>query len=266
MTEIISEYYVWLSSLANWLTFPISNLANSINIPLVSALLFGLIGATAPCQLSTNVAALAYLSRQVDTPGRMWGQTAAFVAGKVTVYLLIGSVVVGLGLQFSQLTQTAVPVAVVARRALGPLLVLVGLLMLGLFSSRLALGGRSFGYAQDKLSAWLDAKARSKQGLLPAYLMGAAFSFTFCPTLFWLFFGLTIPLAIASPGGLLFPGVFALGTAVPVLGLAALLASGVVNVRHFVKRFKAADVWLQRVVGIVFVLIGINEIVLYWLI
>jgi cytochrome c biogenesis protein CcdA len=50
----------------------------------------------------------------------------------------------------------------------------------------------------------------------------------------------------------LFPGVFAVGTAVPVLVLAALLTSGSVHVRQVVNRFKAADVWLQRVVGIVF--------------
>lgn len=256
MAEIISEYYAWLSSLANWLAQPIGSLADSINLPLVSALLFGLIGATAPCQLSTNVAALAYLSRRVDDPRRMWSQTAAFVAGKMTVYLLIGGLVVGLGWQFSQLTQTAVPVAVVARRALGPLLVLVGLVMLGVLKLHLSLGGR--------LSVWLEEKAKERRGLLPAYLLGVAFSFTFCPTLFWLFFGLTIPLAMASPGGLFFPGVFALGTALPVLGLAGLLASGTVNVRHFVKRLKAADVWLQRLVGVVFVLIGLNEIVLYW--
>ena len=258
MAEIIGQYYAWLSGLANWLTLPISNLADSINVPLVSALLFGLIGATAPCQLSTNVAALAYLSRRVDDPRRMWGQTAAFVAGKVTVYLLLGGLVVGLGLQFSQLAQTAVPGAVLARRALGPLLVIVGLLMLGLFKLRLSVGSR--------FSAWLEEKAKGRHGFLPAYLLGAAFSLTFCPTLFWLFFGLTIPLAIASPGGLLFSGVFAVGTALPVLGLAALLASGTVNVRQWVRRFKAADVWLQRVVGVVFMLIGLNEIVLYWFI
>lgn len=52
----------------------------------------------------------------------------------------------------------------------------------------------------------------------------------------------------------------------PVLILAALLTSGFVNVRQLVKRFKAADVWLQRVVGIVFILIGVNEVILYWLI
>jgi len=257
MAQIISQYYAWLSGLANLLTMPISNLADAINIPLASALLFGLIGATAPCQLSTNVATLAFLSRGMANSRRVWAQTLAFVAGKVTVYLLVGGVIVALGLQLNQLSGAAIPIVIIARRALGPLLIIVGLFMLGLLNFRLSLG--------DRFSVWLEEKVGRRRGLLPAYLLGVAFSFTFCPTLFWLFFGLTIPLAIASPGGLLFPGVFAIGTALPVLGLAALLASGMVNVRQFVNRFKAADAWLQRIVGGLFILIGLHEIVLYWL-
>ncbi len=258
MQQFILEWYRVLSGLFNVLASPIRGLADAINLPLVSALLFGLLGTTAPCQLSTNVAALAFLSRGVGDRRRIWGQTLAFVAGKVTVYLLVGGVVVALGLQLNQIGEKVIPVVVVARRALGPLLIVVGLLMLGLLSSRLSLGGR--------FSSWLNEKVGRRQGVIPAYLLGVAFSFTFCPTLFWLFFGLTIPLAIASPGGVVFPGVFAIGTVLPVLGLAVLLASGKVNVGQFVKHFKAANVWIQRGVGVVFILIGINEIVLYWLI
>lgn len=258
MEEIIGQYYTWLSSLAGWFTLPLSNLADSINIPLVSVLLFGLIGATAPCQLSGSVATLAFLSRDVTDSRRVWTQALAFVAGKVTVYLLLGGIIVLLGLQINQLSRTAIPVVVFARRALGPLLIGVGLLMLGLFQGYLSFGSR--------FSLWLQTRVGQRQGVLPAYLLGVAFSFTFCPTLFWLFFGLTIPLAIASPGGLLLPGVFAIGTALPVLGLAGLLASGTVNMGQFVKHFKAADLWVQRLVGIVFILIGLNETLLYWFI
>lgn len=258
MGEIINQYYAWLSSLAGWLTFPLSNLANSLNIPLASALLFGLIGATAPCQLSGSLATLALLSRDLADSRRVWVRALAYVAGKVTVYLLVGGTIVLLGWQLNQLSQTAIPVIVFARRAMGPLLIGVGLLMMGLLQARVSLGGR--------VSTWLQAKVGQQPGVLPAYLLGVALSFTFCPTLFWLFFGLTLPLAITSPGGVLLPGVFAVGTALPVLGLAGLLASNGVNVGQFVKRFKVADIWLQHAVGIIFVLVGLNETLLYWFI
>ena len=256
MQEIIIQYYTWLSGLTSWLVLPLRDLAEAINLPLVSALLFGLIGATAPCQLSTNAVALAFVSRKAIQPGKIWGQMAAFMAGKITVYLLVGGAMVLLGLQIYQISPTAIPVVVIARRALGPLLILVGLFMAGVLNLPGSIDGR--------LAGWFEAKARGKQGLLPAYLLGVAFSFTFCPTLFWLFFGLTIPLAIASTGGLLFPGVFAVGTALPLLGLAALVASGTVNMGTFLQRFKAADQWIQRIVGGIFILVGLHEIVLYW--
>jgi cytochrome c-type biogenesis protein len=258
MSDLILQYYTWLSGLFNSAAPSIRGLADIINLPLVSALLFGLMGTLAPCQISTNVAALAFLSRDINDPRRIWGQTLAFIAGKLTVYLLVGGLVVALSLQLNQISEAVIPVVVVARRALGPLLIVVGLLMLGLLKLPLSVGGR--------FSTWLEGRVGQRQGFIPAYLLGVAFSFTFCPTLFWLFFGLTIPLAIASPGGVLFPGVFAVGTALPVLGLAALIASGRVNVGRFVKRFKAASVWVQRGVGVIFVVVGIHEVILYWLI
>ena len=129
--------------------------------------------------------------------------------------------------------------------------------MLGVLQSRLAIG--------DRLSSWLEEKARRQNGIVPSYLLGAAFAFAFCPTLFWLFFGLTIPLAITSTGGIIFPSIFAIGTALPVLGLAWLMTSGAVNMSQFIARFKAADVWIQRVAGIIFLLVGLNEIILYWI-
>lgn len=258
MSDFILQYYNWLSGVFNSVAPSIRGLADTINLPLVSVLLFGLMGTLAPCQLSTNVAALAFLSRDASDSRRLWGQIAAFISGKVTVYLLVGGLMVVLSLQMNQVSETVIPVVVVARRALGPLLIVVGLFMLRLVKLPLSLGGR--------FSAWLEGKVGQRQGMIPAYLLGVAFSFTFCPTLFWLFFGLTIPLAIASPGGVVFPGVFAFGTALPVLGLAAVIASGRVNVGQFVKRFKAANVWVQRVVGVVFIVIGIHEVILYWLI
>lgn len=258
MSDLVLEYFAWLSGLLAPVTLALRGLANDINLPLVSALLFGLMGTTAPCQLSTNVAALAFLSRNVNNPRRLWWHTLAYVAGKLTVYMLVGGLLVLFSLKLGEVSETVIPVVVFARRALGPLLIVVGLLMLGVFKARLSVGAR--------LSRWLEEQAARRQGLAPAYLLGMAFSFAFCPTLFVLFFGLTIPLAIASPGGIVFPGVFAIGSALPVLAIAGLLASGSDHVGRFIRGVKSANRRLQRMAAVLFVIVGIHETILYWLI
>ena len=253
----MQQYYYWLSTFSRVLSQPLGDLADQINVPFVSALTFGLLGAFAPCQLSTGVAALSFLARRAGEPRRLWAQTLAFLAGKVTVYLLIGSGIVLTGLQFAEISGSAVPLASLARKLLGPLLILVGLFLIGLLKLRFSMGGQ--------ITARIEQRLGGQTGVVPAYLLGVAFAFTFCPTLFWLFFGLTIPLALASPGGVVLPGVFAIGTTLPLLGFAVLLTAGIVNLRALIHRARSFDAWAQRVVGILFVIIGINEVILYWL-
>jgi cytochrome c-type biogenesis protein len=257
MREIALEYYRLMSSISVLFSTPIRNLADAINLPAISVLLFGILGATAPCQLSTSIAAFAFLSRNVDNPRNLKFQTLAYVLGRVTVYVIVGGVLVALGLQLNQINQTAIPIVVAARKVFGPLLIIVGLFMFGSLSLRFSIG--------DKMSAWLYAKVGKRKGLIPSYLLGIAFSFTFCPTLFWLFFGLTIPLAIASPGGIVFPAIFAAGTVLPLLTV-AFLSLYVLSNRQLIQRASRASVWIKRIAGIVFILVGINEMILYWLI
>lgn len=99
-----------------------------------------------------------------------------------------------------------------------------------------------------------------------SFLLGIAFSFAACPTLFVLFFGTLIPLALSSFGGVMFPAIFAIGTIVPLMLFVALVAFGAQSVTPFVKQLRSADVWVSRFAAIVFILVGINETrsVLYW--
>lgn len=247
------QYYALLSSLANWLNAPIADLGDRIGIPLVTALLLGLLGATSPCQLTTNVSALAYVSRRARHPALAWRSAFAYLLGKVLVYTVVGGAVILLGLQ---LQQTAVPVVIVARKALGPLLVAFGLLLLGVIRPSLVVGQR--------LSDWVAARAE-REGSGDSFLLGVAFAFAFCPTLFLLFFGLLIPLALQSRGGLFFPGVFAIGTTIPLLLLLALFGLGLQGARGLLAKAKRLDLYLRRGAGFVFLLAGLNEILLYWL-
>ncbi len=250
----VAEWYGLLSLPTSTLSEPIGGLADRLNIPLLSALIFGLLGALSPCQLSTNVAAFAYTTRRADRPAEVAASASAYLVGKILVYTLIGIAAVALG---AQLQQASIPVIVAARKLLGPVLLIMGFAMLGGIRLRVSVG--------DSASGWLQQRAAGG-GVLGAFLLGMAFAFAFCPTLFWLFFGLTLPLAIASPLGFVYPAVFALGTTLPLLAFAILAAGAGATRAQFVRQTKAVSRPVQWIVGVVFILVGLNEIILYWLI
>ncbi|MDP3940654.1 MAG: sulfite exporter TauE/SafE family protein, partial [Deltaproteobacteria bacterium] len=143
MAEIVIAWYSWLSGLTQGPILVIQDWIEGSSVPLVSALLFGLIGATSPCQLTTNLGALAFSASRAGT-APVLGASLAYVAGKVLVYSVVGGLAVVLGLQ---LQGASIPVVLVARKLLGPLMLLVGVGLLGLI--RLP-GGFGLG-----LSRWL---------------------------------------------------------------------------------------------------------------
>ncbi|MBI4013219.1 MAG: sulfite exporter TauE/SafE family protein [Candidatus Rokubacteria bacterium] len=251
MIELLRGWYGVLGQLSAPLGESLGRWAGAGQMPIVSALLFGLIGASAPCQLTTNLSAIAYVSRRAGE-GRPWVEALAYTLGKALVYTVIGAAAIGLGLR---LQEAAVPVVVVARRVLGPLLIVLGLVFLGLVRLRLSVGGR--------LAAAIQRRAAPGR-VRGAFLMGAAFAFAFCPTLFLLFFGLTIPLGLTSGAGLLIPAVFALGTAVPLLAWTALLATGRGLVEVDPPRLTRLHAAASRVAGVVFLLAGLNDTLVYW--
>jgi sulfite exporter TauE/SafE len=249
--EFMREWYIFLSRLSTTLGEPLNQLAGRVELPLVSALLFGLLGATAPCQLTTNLSAIAYVSRRLGV-GKPWLEAVSYTLGKVLVYTAVGGAVIGLGLQIQAST---IPVVVVARKLLGPILIVVGLVFLGLLNPRLALGQRLAGALQDRIS---------NRGAWGAFLMGVVFSFAFCPTLFLLFFGLTIPLGLRSTAGLLVPGLFAVGTALPLLAYAGLVGAGSSLAGAYAQRLSRSHSTVRRIAGAIFILAGINDTLTYW--
>ncbi len=248
--ELMRSWYLVLSRLSAALTVPVSDLADRIELPLLTVLLFGVVGAMAPCQLTTNLSAMAYVGSRAGE-GRPWRETLAYLAGKALVYTLVGAAVFAVG---RELQAAAIPVAMAARKALGPLMILIGLGLLGLYRLRGSLGGR--------LSAWLRTRA-PQRGAWGAFLLGVAFAGSFCPTLFWLFFGLTIPLALRSAAGWSFPAVFAAGTTLPLVAFAGLLALGR-EAGGLVERLQRSHGLVHRMAGVVIILAGINDTLTYW--
>jgi len=251
VTELILAWYGWLSRLAQGPVFWIDAWIQAVNVPMISALLFGLIGATAPCQLTTNLSALAFSARQANRAGPLT-TSVAYVLGKVLVYSVVGALVVLLGVR---LQAASIPVVVAARTALGPLMLLAGLGMLGAIPLRGGIGQRW----SRRLGARLP-----RDGGAAAFFLGVGFSFAFCPTLSWLFFGLTLPLALQSPAGWTFPALFAVGTGLPLLIVAGVVALGLGAVETLAGRIGAIHRVLGRLAGVVFLLAGLHDTLVYW--
>ncbi len=245
------QWYQFLSRLNEAAVGPLDGLIQTINVPMASALLFGLLGATSPCQLTTGLSAMAFVSRQ-GGEGRALREAVAYVGGKVVVYSLAGGAVILAGMP---LQAAAIPVVVAARKILGPLMLVLGLGLLGFIRLRGSLGAGFVERIQGRLQG---------RGVLGALLLGVVFSFAFCPTLFLLFFGLTVPLALQSPVGWAFPALFALGTGLPLLAFAGLFAAGSDLAQGWMRRVGGMHRVAARLAGIVFILAGLNDTLTYW--
>lgn len=250
LRELSLTWYAWLSRLGAELTQPLQGLAYRADLPALSALALGVIGSMAPCQMSANVAAIAYASgRAAAGPRGVLRTAVAYLAGKIAVYAGLGGAAIGLGYGLPA------PALGMVRRLVGPAMILLGLSMLGLvrlhFSPGTALAGRVLRRLPDR-------------GAAGAFLLGAGYSLAFCPTMALLFFGLLVPLGIRSQGGLALPAFFAAGTALPLLSYCAFLSLGLGARRDWLEGTRRLDRYVRAVAGTAFVVLGVNDTLLYW--
>ncbi|MCX6020782.1 MAG: sulfite exporter TauE/SafE family protein [Chloroflexi bacterium] len=167
------------------------------------------------------------------------------------VYALIGAAVLFASVQFNDY----IPVIQTVRKALGPLMLLISLHFLGLVGLPIAPGQR--------VSAWLEDRFAGND-VRGAFALGVAFSLAFCPTLFLLFFGLLLPLALTQPLGVVYPALFAFGTVVPLLVLAWYLHVGVASVGDAVNWARKLDRGIRWIAAGVLLLTGLNDTFVYW--
>lgn len=88
-------------------------------------------------------------------------------------------------------------------------------------------------------------------------LLGVLFALSFCPISAALFFGSLVPLAVANDSGLLLPAVYGLGTGLPVLALAFVVAAGAKSIGTAFRWLSVFEKWARRTTGAVFIVVGI---------
>jgi cytochrome c biogenesis protein CcdA len=209
------------------------------------ALWLGLLTSISPCPLATNIAALSFVGRQVASPRRALLAGVLYTLGRTVAYVALAALVISALLS---MVEASFVLQRLAAKALGPLLIVVGVALLGLVSLPSFGGG---------IARRLERSAgRGAWGALP---LGAAFALAFCPVSAALFFGSLVPLATAHHSPLALPTLYGLGTAAPVLAFAVMLAAGTATLGGAYERLRRIERWARPVTGIVFILAGIHE-------
>lgn len=211
-----------------------------------SAVWLGILTSISPCPLASNVAAVAYVGRQVGSTKAVLLAGGLYTAGRTLAYVVLGAVAI-----WSLMSMVAVSSFLQGgfRRTLGPLLILIGLVLLGLVKLKAPSRGVGEGLKQ-RLDRW---------GVWGAGPLGIVFALSFCPVSAGLFFGSLVPLAVETSSPLLLPSLYGVGTALPVAVFAVLLAVGVGWLGKALDRVQIFELWARRVTAVVFLGIGIYE-------
>lgn len=242
-------FYSMLSQISGVISRPIFIIANNLeSLPIIFAFMLGLVGALAPCQLTGNISAITLYGNRSFQKKIVWKDVFSFTLGKIVAFSLLGALVWLLGRGIEQSLTQYFPWL---RKFMGPLLIVVGLLMFGLIKVK----GTIHLFKKTN-----DYKQESPFG---SFMLGFGFSLAFCPTMFVLFFITLMPIVLASPYGFVLPSIFALGTALPVFLIIFLIwylgGSGAL-----LKKGRKIGSIIQKVAGLLMVILGVLDTITYW--
>ena len=215
-----------------------------IFLSLASALWLGILTSISPCPLASNVAAISFLSKKITHPVLVFILGLAYTLGRMVSYTILGWIIIS---SFLSVPQVAQFLQKYMGKALGPLLILTGLILLEIITIRLP-GLSSSQKHHTKLA---------ESGAPGAFLLGFIFALAFCPISAALYFGSLIPLAINSKSGIVLPFIYGIGTGLPVLIFAVAIALGVTSLSHWFHRITRLEYYTRKITGIVFILVGL---------
>ncbi len=219
------------------------HLLESTDLPILSAFILGLMTAISPCPLATNITAMAYISKDIDNKRKVFINGLVYTLGRSITYTVIGLLfyfgaskfLIGGFLQKY------------GERALGPILILIGLFMLDIIK----LNFPAFNSLNEKM------QQKKSFGFWGTLLLGIVFALGFCPYSGVLYFGMLIPMTVSSASGLYLPLIFALGTGFPVIIFAWFIAFTVGGISSVYNKVKIFELWFRRIVAVIFILVGI---------
>src|SRR5699024_9201789 len=123
--------YDFFNQISSTLIGPIMDIAYGLeHLPLLFAFFLVVVVAVAPCQLTSNICVITIYGNISLVDKVPWLDVWLFFLGKIVVYSVLDIIIWLLGKEaYSTLSQ----IMPVIRKAIGPLLIIIGLFMIGLF-------------------------------------------------------------------------------------------------------------------------------------
>ena len=216
---------------------------NEFVVGVGSALWLGILTSISPCPLATNIAAISYIGRKVGNSRQVFLTGLLYTLGRTVAYLGLAFVLVASVLS---VPQVSLFLQKYMHLVLGPILIIVGMFLLGLIQPSMGGSGMSAG-----LQKRVDA-----MGVWGALLLGVVFALTFCPTSAELFFGSLVPLSLKVNSSVTLPAIYGVGTALPVMVFAVLLATSAHSVGKAYNVLAKIEWWARMLTGWIFILVG----------
>jgi len=217
---------------------------------LASAVWLGILTSVSPCPLATNIAAVSFISRRITQRNTVFLSGILYTLGRSLTYIVLGVLIV----------KTLVDVPILSdflqryvNKILGIVLILVGMVLLDLLRVPLSLPSVS----EDVTKKLID------KGAIGALPLGILFALAFCPVSAALFFGGLIPIAVKAHSGIGLPLIYGIGTGLPVLLFAFLVAAGTGYINNLYYRITRIEFYTKKVTGIIFILVGIYYTLAY---
>jgi len=217
----------------------------------LTAIVLGLMTAISPCPLATNISAIGFISRDLENGKRVFLNGLVYTLGRVISYTTL-ALLIYFGASKMDITMLFQGWG---EKVLGPVLILIGLFMLGILKLRFP----GFSTLTEKIGQ------NGKGSYWSSLLLGMVFALAFCPYSGVLYFAMLIPMTITSPSGLYLPVLYAVATGIPVIIFAWLLAFAVGNVGKLYNHLKTFEFWFRRVVGVLFIVVGVYYIIVFYL-
>ena len=220
----------------------------SFYLDVFSAFWLGILTSISPCPLATNIAAVSFISRNLGSSKKVFWSGLLYAAGRMLTYVAIAVLAVA---SLLSLPEVSFFLETNMHKIIGPLLIVVGVILLDVLP---------FTFSASLVSSSMQEKA-GKWGLWGSGILGIIFALTFCPLSAALFFGSLIPLAIDGKSAVLMPSVYGLGTALPVIAFAFVMAFGVKSIGRVFDKLTQIEKWVRKLTAVVFIGAGLYLLV-----